>query len=196
MNENWEKLFRARYNGVPAAPGRVLVAEPFLMDIGFSRSVVYLTDHNEEGSVGFVLNKPLNVRAGDVVAELKGVAFPVYYGGPVGRETLYYIHQRADIPGALAVRDGVYYGGDFGAVARMAREGELEEWDIRFFAGYSGWSGGQLEKELKENSWLVGELPLTELFGGGGAELWRRAMASLGAEPSIWAKFPEDPRMN
>ena len=57
MKENWEDLFRVRYNGLPPVGGRVLVAEPFLRDGGFGRSVVYLTDHNEEGSVGFVLNK-------------------------------------------------------------------------------------------------------------------------------------------
>ena len=148
MKENWEDLFRVRYNGLPPAGGRVLVAEPFLRDGGFGRSVVYLTDHNEEGSVGFVLNKPLRVSVESVVAGLEGVDFPVYYGGPVGRDSLYYIHRRADIPGAVMVGDGVFHGGDFDVVTRLAREGRLGEGDIRFFAGYSGWSAGQNKHPL------------------------------------------------
>ena len=195
MKENWEDLFRVRYNGLPPAGGRVLVAEPFLRDGGFGRSVVYLTDHNEEGSVGFVLNKPLRVSVESVVAGLEGVDFPVYYGGPVGRDSLYYIHRRVDIPGAVMVGDGVFHGGDFDVVTRLAREGRLGEGDIRFFAGYSGWSAGQLEGELREDSWLVGEVSRDEVFGGTEG-LWERIMRRLGARPAIWSMFPEDPRMN
>ena len=196
MNEEWEKLFKARYNGRPAAAGRVLVAEPFLCDAGFGRSVVYLTDHDGRGSVGFVLNKPLNVEVGRLVAGLEGVRMPVYFGGPVGRDNLFYIHRRDDIPDSAPVGGGVYYGGDFVIVAKMAREGWLRDDEIRFFAGYSGWEAGQLDRELRGDSWLVGELPPGEIFAADCAAMWRRAMERLGTGPAIWAKFPEDPGMN
>ena len=97
--------------------------------------------------------------------------------------------------GAVMVGDGVFHGGDFDVVTRLAREGRLGEGDIRFFAGYSGWSAGQLEGELREDSWLVGEVSRDEVFGGTEG-LWERIMRRLGARPAIWSMFPEDPRMN
>lgn len=196
MSEDWEKLFRVRYNGVPVAAGRVLMAEPFLRGDVFARSVVYLTEHDEEGSLGFVVNKPLSMKAEDAVFGLDGVRFPVYLGGPVGQDSVYFIHRRSGIPGALPVKDGVYYGGNFEVVSRLVREGGLKEDEIRFFAGYSGWTKGQLERELKNDSWLVGELSPDELFGGKSEGLWRSAMERLGVKPSIWAKYPENPNMN
>ena len=91
--------------------------------------------------------------------ELDGVYFPVYIGGPVERNQLYYIHRRNDIPDSVQITDGIYWGGDFKAVTEMLQAGKILQEEIRFFAGYSGWTETQLDNELKENSWIVGEFP-------------------------------------
>lgn len=195
-NENWEDFFRVKYNGEPVMPGKVLVAEPFLQDKYFGRSVVYLANHDSAGSVGFVLNKRLDVNVGAVIAELEGIDFPVYCGGPVGERYLYYLHCRKEIPDSEVVGNGIFYGGDFQTVVKMLREGDLNERDIRFFAGYSGWGRGQLENELESDSWLVGSLSREEIFDMDGRNLWRDTMRGFGNEQAVWANYPVNPGMN
>lgn len=90
----------------------------------------------------------------------------MYLGGPVEQNRLYYIHTHAELPDSLLIRDGVFWGGDFTHLVRMLNSGDILQDEVRFFAGYSGWDTGQLESELEENSWMVGQISGEGIFTG------------------------------
>ncbi len=196
MDELFQDLFKIRPNRKNVGSGDILIAEPFLEGKYFSRSVVYITEHDEKGSIGFVLNKPMYYDTSDLVSELEGIHFPVYVGGPVEQNQLYYLHTHAELPNALPIADGIYWGGDFGHLAYSLKEGDILPGEIRFFAGYSGWECGQLKNEIDENSWMVGRITARHLFDTSYDELWEKSMESLGGKHKIWANFPENPVMN
>ena len=134
--------------------GQYLIAEPFLGDPSFERSVVLLTDHHEDGSVGFVLNRPLDLRMEQVLDEFPPFSQPLYYGGPVQQNNLYYLHTKGDlINDSVEISPGLFWSGSITGVKEMLKSGLMVEDDIKFFLGYSGWGKDQLEGELKENSW-------------------------------------------
>jgi putative transcriptional regulator len=196
VDEQFQDLFKIKPNRKNVAVGDILIAEPFLEGRYFSRAVVYIVEHDEKGSIGFVLNKPISYTTSDLVTELKGMDFPVYLGGPVEQNQLYYLHTHSELPDALHIDDGIYWGGDFVHLTRLIREGKVLPEEIRFFAGYSGWEAGQLQKELEENSWMVGNMERTRLLQLPWSELWEKSMSDLGGRYKIWANFPEDPIMN
>ena len=112
------------------------------------------------------------------------------------RNQLYYIHRREDIPDSVEIAKGIYWGGNFQALTGMLKAGKILEGEIRFFAGYSGWTENQLDSELQENSWMVGTIPTEILFSVPNDGLWEQAMSSLGGRHKLWANFPEDPILN
>src|SRR5210317_785774 len=122
--------------GLKPKKGKLLIAEPSLTgDVSFNRSVVLLAEHNEEGSVGFILNKPLNYSMNDLVEEIE-IPFPVYNGGPVEQDNLYFIHKVPDlIPQSVEISDGIYWGGDFEITVTLVNSGKINQKDIRFFLG-------------------------------------------------------------
>lgn len=176
--------------------GNILIAEPFLEGKYFSRSVIFMVEHDRSGSVGFVLNKPMPYRTSELVTELAGIDFPVYLGGPVETGQLYYLHGHPELEDALHIAHGIYWGGDFAMLTRMLREEKIKADEIRFFAGYSGWGKGQLESELEENSWMVGDITRERFFGLSDEDCWERSMSELGGRYRIWANFPKNPMVN
>lgn len=178
--------------------GNLLIAEPTIIgDSSFNRSIVLLADHNEEGSIGFILNKPLEYTISDLVPEIE-VPFKVYNGGPVEQDNLYFIHKVPElIPNSIEISLGVFWGGDFNNVADLIAKNEIKETDIRFFLGYSGWEVNQLENELKTNSWLVTEnVYKKDIISKDYESFWKEKMLEFGGEYSIWSNAPENPNYN
>lgn len=178
--------------------GNLLIAEPTIIgDSSFNRSIVLLADHNDEGSIGFILNKPLEYTISDLVPEIEA-PFKVYNGGPVEQDNLYFIHNVPNlIPNSLEISLGVFWGGDFNTVAELIANNEIKETDIRFFLGYSGWDINQLENELKTNSWLVTEnIYKKDIVSKDYEFFWKEKMLELGGEYSIWSNAPENPNYN
>ena len=138
--------------------GHLLIAEPSTLgDVSFNRSVVLLAEHNDEGSIGFILNKPLNYTINDLLPEIEA-SFKIYNGGPVEQDNLYFIHNIPEIiPNSIEISNGIYWGGDFETTKHLINTGEINKNNIRFFLGYSGWSVNQLEMEMQENAWIVSE---------------------------------------
>lgn len=184
-------------NDKVAEGGRVLISEPFLSDQYFRRSVVYLTEHSETGSLGFVLNKSLDMNIADVIDEFPQVEFPVSLGGPVSTNTVHYLHTLGDaIPESVHIREGIFWGGDFDVMRDLVRGGIANNENLRFFLGYSGWSEDQLKGELDMNAWLVGEIPADLVMKGGSTEFWTNILEGLDERYRAWANFPEDPGLN
>lgn len=178
-------------------PGTLLIAEPFLKDPNFMRTVVFLCDHQEEGSFGFVINKTYNHTLDELMNDLEELKLPVYYGGPVQMDTIHFLHQYPDlIPGSFQVMDGIYWGGDFETAISLIKEGSLDLNKIRFFIGYSGWGNGQLADELKENSWLTAQATRKLVFHKQIDEIWKDALKELGGDYEMMANYPIDPQLN
>lgn len=178
--------------------GRLLVSAPsVLIDSVFSRSVILLAEHNLKGSVGFILNKPLDLTLQDIVPEASS-NFRVYNGGPVEQDNLYFIHTVPDlIPNSLEIARGVFWGGDFEVLFNLLKEKQISKEAIRFFLGYSGWDFEQLQNELLEKAWLCVENDFNDLILAKTPSLmWKELLAQLGDEFLIWANAPENPVMN
>jgi putative transcriptional regulator len=177
--------------------GKILISEPFLPDTFFNRSIVYLTDHSAQGSVGFILNKKLDINISSAVAGFEGWDENLNMGGPVAPDTLHYIHSLGDIiPKSVLVDDNIYWGGDIDAIRELIATGKISRSQVRFFLGYSGWSAGQLEKELKEDSWIIARVKSDIIMNNRGDDTWKRILRSFKNKYRIWADFPDSPEMN
>ncbi|WP_297334755.1 YqgE/AlgH family protein [Flavobacterium sp.] len=178
--------------------GHLLIAEPSTIgDISFNRSVVLLADHNEEGSVGFILNKPLGFTIQDLIPEINS-DFKIYNGGPVEQDNLYFIHNIPDlIPGSIEISNGIYWGGDFESAKELMNQGLIKKSNIRFFLGYTGWDAHQLEDELEVNSWIISENKYrNKIIGKSSNSFWKERIMELGGEYLIWSNAPENPTLN
>lgn len=182
---------------IAPGPGVLLIAEPFLKDPHFRRTVVLLCDHKEEGSFGFILNRRDEPKLNEVVEGIESRDWPIYYGGPVREDTLHFIHRYPEqIPGGEEILPGVFWGGEFERVPELIREGAISGKGIRFFRGYSGWSEGQLAFELNEKSWLTVMANRNIIFTAEGEALWKEALHLLGGEYDQLANYPIDPQLN
>lgn len=182
---------------IDPGPGILLIADPFLKDPNFLRTVVFLCEHKEEGSFGFVLNRKYENTLDELIPELEGHQLPVYYGGPVQMDTIHFLHQYPEaIPGGQEVIKGVYWGGDFEAVVNMIQSGEIDFNKIRFYIGYSGWSNGQLIDEMKEKTWLTVEANRRLIFHRNYEDIWKDSLKHLGGDYEIMVNFPIDPQLN
>src|ERR1700741_5295233 len=112
---------------IEPASGILLIADPFLKDPNFLRSVVFMFEHKDEDSFGFVLNRKYQNTLDELIPELEGHQLPVYYGGPVQMDTIHFLHQYPDeIPGSQEVIKGVYWGGDFDTVVELLKNGTAD----------------------------------------------------------------------
>ena len=182
---------------ISPAAGVLLIADPFLKDPHFMRSVVIVCEHQKEGTVGFVLNKPFDQMLDALITSFEGFTIPVYYGGPVQKDTIHFLHQYPDlIPGGQEIMKGIYWGGDFEQVMELLKENRITQNDIQFFLGYSGWGEQQLENELKEKSWITREAFSRLVFHRNIDAIWKDALIDLGGEYSQMPNYPIDPQLN
>ncbi|MCO5723365.1 YqgE/AlgH family protein [Robiginitalea marina] len=184
--------------GLKPKKGKLLIAEPSLTgDVSFNRSVVLLAEHNKEGSVGFILNKPLNYSMDDLVEEIR-IPFPVFNGGPVEQDNLYFIHNVPElIPNSIEISDGIYWGGDFEITVTLINTGKISQNEIRFFLGYSGWASFQLDQELDSRSWIVVSNKYeSAIIRKSTQAFWREKMMELGGQYLLWSNAPENPSLN
>jgi putative transcriptional regulator len=153
--------------------GRILISVPFLQDFYFKKSVVLLAEHGSEGSFGIIINKPVEVKLSDIASEFEGFDAPVFLGGPVKTDSLFFIHTRPDlIDEGMPILDGLYWGGNIDTVKHLIKQGRLNKSEIRFFIGYSGWVANQLNRELEEKSWVVSLTNPAQVFRSNPLELW------------------------
>jgi len=178
--------------------GHLLIAEPSIIgDLSFNRSVVLLADHNAEGSVGFILNKPLKYTIQDLLPEIES-NFKIYNGGPVEQDNLYFIHNVPNlIPDSIEISSGIYWGGDFELTKDLINTGILKKKNIRFFLGYTGWDSNQLESEMQANSWILTKnIYENKILGKASTHFWKEKIIELGGEYLIWSNAPENPILN
>jgi len=183
-------------SGVESLKGMLLFSTPALFDPNFRRTVVLVAEHGEDGAMGVVLNRPSETTVGEAVPDLADVAgadSPVFVGGPVQPQAVLVLAEFEEPDDAAAVVIG-----DLG-FARADRDlDELADSTrrARVFAGYSGWSPGQLEAELEEESWLVEPIGEIDLLGDPADDLFGTALRTKGGSYRILALMPDDPQQN
>ncbi|MCG6186455.1 YqgE/AlgH family protein [Maribellus maritimus] len=190
-------IFKIKTNNIAPQKGRILIAEPFLSGNYFNRSVVLLVAHSLKGAVGFILNKRVEFPIHEVFPDFPEFDAKVYLGGPVSTDSVYFIHKLGDqIPGSIHVLGDLYWGGDFVELKRQIKIGLLQPSDVRFFLGYSGWDSGQLEQEIKEDSWLVTDVEEEVVMRELNQASWADFVKKAGQRYTIWENFPENPSLN
>ncbi len=176
---------------IKPAKGIVLIAEPFLKDSYFKRAVVLITDHGEKGSMGFMLNKTIEMKLNDAIPDFPEYEGSLYLGGPVSTDQLFFIHTYGnEIPDSIEVAEGLWWGGD------LIEKDEVDIKNIRFFVGYAGWDPEQLNKEIKEKSWILTKQKVSTILNSDTLNLWPNILKDMGGEYTLMAYFPEDPSLN
>ncbi|MGK5630502.1 YqgE/AlgH family protein [Streptomyces sp. URMC 123] len=189
---------------VSSLTGRLLVATPALADPNFDRAVVLLLDHDEEGSLGVVLNRPTPVGVGDILeswAALAGEPGVVFQGGPVSLDSALGV---AVVPGEAGTVPGegpLGWRRVHGAIGLVDLEAPPELLasalgSLRIFAGYAGWGPGQLEDELVEGAWYVVESEPGDVSSPDPEQLWRAVLRRQRNELAMVATYPDDPSLN
>lgn len=176
--------------------GVILISEPTLKDFYFRQSVVLLAEHNDEGTFGVIVNKPIEVRLDEVIKDFSGFDFRVYLGGPVKTDSIFFIHTIPDIESSLRIMDGLFWGGNIDVIRSMMMAGMLNEDQIRFYLGYSGWHPKQLDHEIGEKSWVLSQASVHEVINNHPEKLWSNYLKNMGNDYAIWANFPSDPGLN
>lgn len=183
-------------NKLDPEKGRILISEPFMPDSTFKRSVIFLCEHNEEGSFGYVLNHQLNIPINELIDDVTNPDFKVNFGGPVKPNNLYFLHSLGEkIENSVEVIDGLYTGGDFDQLKDLINTGIVTPDQVKFYLGYSGWTAGQLTEEMKLNSWIVGNIPAKDVFTDK-ATNWQYVLRKMGGKFKMISNFPADPTLN
>ncbi len=172
--------------------GKILLSEPFMLDPNFKRSVILLCEHQKEGSLGFIINKSLNMQIGDLIADFPEFDSIVQYGGPVQTDTIHYIHNVGDLlEDSHEVSKGVFWGGSFEKLKFLISSELVKPKNIRFFIGYSGWSTGQLAEEMNVGSWMTADMDANYIFKSELDNLWKEILENKGNTYSVIAQLPE-----
>lgn len=181
----------------PPQRGVLLVSGPYLGDPYFRRTVVLLCMHDEQGSFGLVLNRPIEVSVGDLMEDMPALPSTVGMGGPVQSGNLFFLHTLAPrVEGSMKVVDDIHIGGDYQQLRSILVAAPKLARHVRFFVGYSGWGEDQLGHELEEQAWLIHPANKRLVMGANPRNLWSETLRSMGSVYAPLANLPEDPRLN
>lgn len=178
--------------------GQVLIAEPFMADTNFKKTVVALCDYSmKDGSVGFILNRPTNHMMEEVMNDFPEFESYIHYGGPVANDTIHYIHRVGDLlEGSKEIIKGLYWGGDFNKLKFLIKNKVILPLDIRFYIGYSGWTPGQLEEEIEINSWIIDEIDINYPFLDNNVDMWATCLHNKGNNFAVLADMADTTSLN
>lgn len=182
------------------APGTLLIAEPFLRESYFNHAVICMVDYSiDEPSMGLVMNKRINCSLADLVSDVeRDDSIPVFCGGPMSGDRLFFLHALGSlIPHSEPIGNGLWVGGDFASMLEYVNAGYPIEGHVRFFLGYSGWSGGQLDDELRHHVWATAQSQSpAQLLSGSDDNYWHNQVRKLGSPYRGWLYHPQNPAMN
>jgi len=174
--------------------GNVLIGKPNILgDSTFNRAVILIVDYNNDGVVGFIINKPTTENLNELIPEIEK-DFKIFDGGPVEKDKLYFIHSRPDlITGGINISDNLFWGGNYKNVISLINSSKIKVNEIKFFLGYSGWADIQLREEIKNQVWLLQEkIDPEELINCDKPSFWNEKVKSIGGEFLIWSNAPDN----
>ncbi|MEI7787294.1 MAG: YqgE/AlgH family protein [Chlorobiaceae bacterium] len=177
--------------------GKLLLASANMLESNFKRTVLIMCEHNEKGSLGFILNRPMEFKVCEAIAGFEDIEEPLHMGGPVQVDTVHFLHLRGDlIEDSLEILPGLFWGGDKNQLSFLLNTGVMLPSEIRFFLGYAGWTAGQLESEFEEGAWYTAEASKEMIFSDAYERMWSRSVRSKGGEYQLVANAPELPGLN
>ena len=190
-------LFNINHNLTEVKKGSCLISEPFSPDSYFGRSVVLITEHSPtEGTLGYILNKPVDVDLEELFPDFPHFDAKCFVGGPVNPDTVHYLHTRSDLlPESKQISEDIYWGGDFETLKVLIESGKIKSHEIRFFIGYSGWAPEQLQTEIEDKFWIVSNISPKHIMNAT-KNTWKDLLNNLGESYSLWANAPNNPGMN
>ena len=178
--------------------GSLLLAEPFMWDPNFRRGVVLVCEHDEEdGAVGLLLNRPLALELSDITTDGWPSQIPLYYGGPVGQDSVYIVHRYSRlIADSRPIIGDIAWSGDFDQIKYMLQKGQLSLDRLRFYLGYTGWDIEQLKGEITQGSWMMTKAKSDYVFSQQAPSLWAQILNDMGGNYKLIANYPENPQFN
>ncbi len=178
--------------------GYFLIANPVLPDPNFSRTVVLLCNHDEQGSFGLVINRPAPINAQEVFEEMQvSSSGKIFIGGPVSPSQVFYLcRSKTPLPELDAICDDIYLGMSKELLDNLLMRIEDPYNNIRFYMGYSGWGAGQLAGEMTRLSWLTCEAQSEFVFEENEEHIWAGAVKSMGKDYEYLIKAPVNPQWN
>lgn len=184
-------------NKLQLKKGRLLIAEPFMSDPNFKRSVVLLTEYTQDECLGFIINQPLNIKLNEVLNDFPPFETSICMGGPVATDNLFFIHTQGDfIEGSQKINEHLWWSGNFEQLKTMINNNEIFPHEIKFFLGYAGWDYLQLKNEIKEGSWIISDSENLSLNDFDNNQLWQKTLEDMGGKYAILSNFPSDPNLN
>ena len=177
--------------------GKLLVAHPLMSDSFFNRSVIYITNHSNEGAIGFNLCFKTQYLLRDIRPQVKNGNIPIYEGGPVANNQLFFLHTVGHkIADSFELSNKIFVGGNFDDLLHQLEHHEIEPQKVMLFAGYSGWSPNQLETEIENKHWLINTPVKSDFFYNNPAAQWQSNLSEIKRSYRIFADFGYDPVMN
>ena len=178
--------------------GDLLISTPdSLGDYYFNRSIIILTEVNNEEVVGFIINKELNYSLSDLDNKVLKKGVKIFSGGPVNQDNLYFIHKHPElIDNSINFFNDLHWGGDFKKIIKMINNMKIDNSSIKFFSGYSGWTYNQIIDEINNGSWVVVKNKTNYLFKKDIKNIWGENMKEMDEKFKIWSNAPENPQDN
>ncbi len=175
--------------------GSIIFSQPLMKDPNFQRSLIFICEHNNEGSFGYVLNEKINGQNLDI--EFNNVIVNnLYLGGPVEKSYLNFIHNLKNLSDSEEIIDDVYLGGNIDEFIKNKNLNK-NKLKYKFFSGYSGWSSDQLQEEINQNSWIVvNQFNSDILFKNIDDKFWSVFLSEFGGKNKIFSNYPKDPSLN
>ena len=176
--------------------GKILISTPDISSDIFSRSVVLIIEHSEEGAFGLILNKKNN-KMSERLLTIFGFPVDVYEGGPVENDKIFFINKGEKITESFTeIGEDYYLTEDIENVVSGIIDQKISTEDIKVFSGYSGWAAQQLEQEVLQKVWIVVDVYNLDYTLPNDHHLWKNIMQNLGGEFLLWANTPENISMN
>lgn len=184
-------------NNIQPNRGKLLISDPYKNGSIFERSVVYLCNHDADGSFGFIINKPIRISMKGLSDQFPETILTAYQGGPVGTDSLFFIHTLGnEIGESQALGKGLFIGSNYEELYKKITPELVDEGAIKLFIGYSGWDSKQLDEEIESNFWAVLEIDDINDIMIPREDLWQYLMQKLGGKYEIMSNFPINPNDN
>ncbi len=168
-----------------------------MLDSYFRRAVVLICETHDQGVLGFIVNKPLDINVNEILGSFDPSSVKVMYGGPVSTDTVHFIHDAGElIDDSVYIADGVYWGGDIKKLKFLLEKQVILADQVKFFVGYTGWSPSQLQSEIETGSWVVAQMDRNYIFNKDHDDLWKTIMENLGDAYSVIGQMPDHMHLN
>lgn len=178
--------------------GKILISNYTLVnDLEFNKAVVLIVKDDNEGTIGFMLNKRSNYLLSELNSGSKELNIPIYKGGPVMIDTIHFIHKKTKLfQQSTKITNEIFWGNEFEKAVELIRDKKIDAKEIKFFVGYSGWDENQLENEIEEKSWLITSTYTKKEIFGFEKLLWKNNLEKFGEYYKLWSNSPENPNYN